>query len=158
MKAMIFDMDGTLADVREIAHYFLHDREEDKDYDAYHHDSVEVPVVDWVLADLLQAHDDGYKILIMTARKKRYEDQTREFLYRHKIPASIILMRDDDDNCPDDELKKDLLELARRLGYKVEKAYEDNPTIVALWESEGIEAIFVEGRGFNYERLLQQEG
>lgn len=150
MKAMIFDMDGTLADVRSIAHHFQHDLEEDKDYDAYHLESVQVPVVDWVAAAARQAHKDGYKVLILTARKIKYLEYTKAFLTKHNIEYDMLFMREDDDNRPDHEYKRDGLLYTRDFGYEIERAYEDNPEIIALWESEGIETVHVQDRGFDY--------
>lgn len=96
-RAMIFDIDGTLADVRSIAHYYSPELEADWDHDSYHRDSIEAPVVEWVAEEARIAFRNGYYVIIVTSRKRRYVEQTVKFIYQNDIPYDLLLMREDND-------------------------------------------------------------
>lgn len=153
MKAMIFDIDGTLANVTSISHlidgydFGTHPKEF---FDEYHEKSVSVPAVEWIAAEVRKALDDGYAVFIVTARKIMYAQQTADFLGGNDIPCTGVFMRRDDDNRPDHEYKLDVLNTIKHMGYIVEKAYDDNPAIIELWKSHGIMTVFVQGYGFKY--------
>lgn len=148
-KAIIFDMDGTLVDVNQIAHLLTRENEEEKEYNLYHALSVECPPVEWVAEAARKAADDGYAILVVTARRMAYVNQTRRFLYKNNIPVDVIFLRENDDVSSDYDLKKELLKRIRKFGYVVERAYEDNPEIIKLWVEEGIATVRVTGGGFH---------
>lgn len=150
MKAMIFDMDGTLADVTSIAHHLTGDI---VDSDLYHDLSADVPIVEVVRDAVMQASKDGYAILIVTYRKEKYLTQTVRFLYNNYIPFSFLYMRENGDDRSDYDFKKAILGRIRNETFVVEKAYDDNPDIIRLWEEEGIETVHITGHGFDYERL-----
>lgn len=147
MKAIIVDIDGTLADVRSIAHICT----ELQDLDLYHEKSVDVPVVDWVLSDIEKALDRGDAIFLVTARKEKYLYQTMQFLIKNKVRFTSIFMRKNDDTSNDVDYKKSVLNSIRDLGYHVTTAYEDNPEIAELWMACGIRTVIVKERGFNHD-------
>lgn len=151
MKAMIFDLDGVLVDARTISHHFEGKLEEDKDYDAYHRESVDVPPVKIMVDILNEAQRDGYAILIMTARRRQYLQYTGTFIVKNNVHCDMLFMRDDDDIRPDWEVKLDMYEKAKRMGFVIERAYDDNPEVYQMWMNLGIEARLVSGWGFKYE-------
>ena len=155
MKAMIFDMDGTLADVSSIVHHLNVplNRMEIEALDLYHELSVDVPAVEETVRAAQSAHDLGYAVLIVTARKTKYMEVTGHFIVKHDIPCEAIFMRSDDDLRSDYELKKDILRRIRAQGYVVERDYDDNPEIIKLWQEAGVETVHVTGFGFDYDIL-----
>lgn len=154
MKAMIFDVDGTLADVRSIAHMLTHYPKAGESYpefDEYHDLAVHVPTVPWVAETLRQAHKDEYIVFVVTARRGTYVEQTGAFLIKNDLWTDMLMMREDDDDRSNVELKTDFLRRIERLGYKVEKAYDDEPAIIEMYQQQGIDAVLVQGAGFNHE-------
>ncbi len=146
-KAVIFDIDGTLADVREIKHHLTGDV---VDYDLYHKLAQDAPPVEPIVIAAVSMVALGLSPLIVTARKAKYMDDTVIFLRRNNIPFDMIFMRQDDDDRTDVDLKRDILKRIRSMDYDVKLAYDDNPEIIDLWVSEGIPAVFVPNRGFDY--------
>jgi FMN phosphatase YigB (HAD superfamily) len=148
--AVIFDMDGTLADVSSIRHHLKFYEESKKrvikHFDRFHSDSVDVPPHRHVLNAAQMAHMMGNAVLVVTARKHMWRNQTAWWLAMNNVPSDMLMMRDDEDNRKDYEVKKDMLKIIRQ-GYDVIHAWDDNPSIVKLWKEEGIPTTIVEGWG-----------
>lgn len=146
--AVIFDMDGTLANVSSIRHYLKRWDESKgrsvKDFNAFHAESVNVPPHSHVVNAAQVAHMLGKAVLIVTARRWMWRDHTAWWLAMHDVPSDMLMMRDDNDNRPDYEVKRDMLATIRN-AYNVIHAWDDNPSIVQLWNEERIPVSVVPG-------------
>lgn len=150
-NAVIFDMDGTLADVSGIRHHIVPPNPKPKgwfkDFHAFHSESVNVPANPHVVNHAQCASLLGNKVLIVTARRAMYRNQTAWFLALNNIPSDALYMRGDKDGRPDYEVKKDIL-ASIRTRYNVIHAVDDNPAVIKLWQENGIPTTVVEGFGF----------
>jgi phosphoglycolate phosphatase-like HAD superfamily hydrolase len=132
--AYIFDVDGTLANVDPYLH---HIRGSNKDYDAFHEASIDaLPNLD-VVEMLNNAAADRHAILVVTSRKEKYRGLTSMWLAKNNLRSHALFMRADDDNRPDYEVKKDILDKINN-HWTVLHAVDDNPSVIALWEDNGI--------------------
>jgi FMN phosphatase YigB (HAD superfamily) len=140
-KAVIFDMDGTLCDVTTIRHHVLSRK---KNYDAFHYLSVYCPPNEWVAAAARKACEEGLYVLVVTARMDRWRLLTVNWLDHNDIPWDELHMRQDGDCRRDDIIKEEiLLYLQRR--YEIVTAFDDNPSVIALWERYDINTVVVPG-------------
>lgn len=139
-EASIFDMDGTLCDVRGIRHLLA----EGGRFHAFHHASVNCPPHRWVVEAAQAEHAAGRAVLVVTARQARYRNVTAFWLAMHGVPSEAMWMRADNDNRPDHVVKREILAKIRAR-YRVVRAWDDRPEVVALWESEGIPVTVVPG-------------
>lgn len=106
-QAVIVDVDGTLCDVRSIRHLVMGP---DKDFDKFHRLSGACPpheeVVEWA-----QDHwSEGRMVLIVTARKYKWEFLTERYC-RDRLPGISFagpFMRGDRDDRPDVEVKREI--------------------------------------------------
>ena len=105
-QAVVFDMDGTLADVSSIRHLV---RGGNRNFDQFHQQSVDVPPNDHVVEMAKQAKAEGKKVVIVTARKAKYRNHTAMWLAQNDVPSDAMYMRHDKDGRPDYEVKKDIL-------------------------------------------------
>lgn len=138
--AVIFDMDGTLADVRGIRPLLQGPRS----FDAFHAASVDCPPHTAVVAAARREHAAGRAVLIVTARSVRWRHHTAMWLALNDVPSSAMWMRGRHDQRPDYEVKRDIL--ARiRLRYGPVAAWDDNPDVIRLWTDEGIPTTVVPG-------------
>jgi phosphoserine phosphatase len=80
----------------------------------------------------------GKKVLVMTSRPAEQRQDAQEFLKKHRIPADELMMRANKDKRKDSKVKKDLYEKKVKNKYKVKKAYDDKPSNVKMFRSEGI--------------------
>ena len=132
--AYIFDVDGTLANVDPYLHLV---RGSNRDYDAFHEASIDaLPNIE-VVEMLNNAVSDQYAILVVTSRKEKYRGLTSMWLAKNNIRSHGLFMRADDDNRPDYEAKKDMLDKINKL-WNVVHAVDDNPNVIRLWEDNEI--------------------
>jgi hypothetical protein len=94
------------------------------------------------LARVVKAADRD--VVVVTARRERWRHQTAWFLAMNDIPSDALFMRGDKDDRPDFEVKRDIL-AAIRCTWDVRMAVDDNPAVIALWQSEGIDTITIPG-------------
>jgi len=138
--AWIFDVDGTLVNVDPILNILLNqDRSSDsfkQNYDAFHKESIKCePHKDVV--DMVWKVCNEFDVIIVTARKEKYRALTSRWLKNNEVPHDALFMRQDDDHREDYEVKKDILENIN-LYWDVVHAVDDNPSIIKLWEENGI--------------------
>jgi hypothetical protein len=133
-SAYIFDVDGTLANVDPYLHYV---RGSDRDYDAFHEASIDALPNVKVVEMLNNAVSDCHTILIVTSRKEKYRGLTSMWMAINNIRSHALFMRADEDNRPDYEVKKDILDKINK-HWTVYHAVDDNPNVIRLWEENGI--------------------
>lgn len=146
MDAVIFDCDGTLVDVRAIRHYVTG---KVRNFHKFHTESVNCPPNADVVEAAHQAHRDGLKVLIVTAREDTFGTHTAFWLAGQALHYDELYMRPKGDYRPDYVVKKDILDQIRKDGYDVVHAYDDNPNVIRLWQEEGIPTTVVAGFGFD---------
>lgn len=146
--AVIFDMDGTLADVSSIRHYLKKWDDSKgrsvKDFHAFHAESVNVPPHSHVQNAAQMAHILGHDVLIVTARKHMWRHHTAWWLAMHGIHSDAMFMRNDNDTRPDYEVKRDILSTIRKAWNPIH-AWDDNPSIIRLWRENNIPVTIVPG-------------
>lgn len=140
--AVIVDVDGTLADVRGIRH---HVAQKPKDFDAFHAASAHVPPNQQAIDFCVRAHRDGHRIVVVTARRQRWEAVTATWLARHvPVPFDGPFHRQDNDVRPDVQVKRDIHRYLAR-NYDIRAACDDNPNVIALWTEIGIPTTVIPG-------------
>lgn len=144
MRAIIFDADGTLVDVRHRLHYLSG---EIKDWNAFHDamvDDGENEGVAW-LARLLDGAksaygtEQQYAVLVVTARHEPYRERTQTQMNDVVgIFPDRIYMRAEDDRRPDHEVKADILQQIVADGYEPFLVIDDRPEVVQMWRDWGL--------------------
>jgi len=103
---IIFDMDGTLADVDHRRHFV---ERKPKDWDSFYAgmigDTPIQPVV--MMAQLLKLA--GHRIIIATGRPRSYNNITLQFLKDNDIPYDAVYLRTVKDYRPDTVVKENML-------------------------------------------------
>jgi phosphoglycolate phosphatase-like HAD superfamily hydrolase len=141
VPAIIFDLDGTLADVRPFRH---HVTGPNRDFHSFHTESVDaqpVPVAR-ALWDTYGAL--GWDRLVVTARTDRYRHHSVWWLLLNGYEDHAgFWMRRHGDQRPDTAVKVDILAAVRAAGFDPQIAVDDNPAVLGVWKDAGLVPVVV---------------
>jgi phosphoglycolate phosphatase-like HAD superfamily hydrolase len=142
-RAILFDMDGTLANVSTIRHHVAGPK---RDFHRFHSESIDAPPHPEIVDLARYVHEKTpYHTLIVTARDERYAPLTLQWLHEQGIPYTDAYFRRSGDTRPDVAVKEDLLVNHIRKLYQPFAAVDDNPAVLPLWRRHGLSVIEVPG-------------
>jgi phosphoglycolate phosphatase-like HAD superfamily hydrolase len=132
-EIVIFDIDGTLADVSERIH---HVKKKPKNWNAFFAGMAQDKAIHSMvrLCNLLYA--SGIEIVLCSGRSEEHRQQTVEWLAQQGVNYHDLLLRRDKDRRSDTEIKRELL--ARLDKSKILFVVEDRSRVVEMWRSEGL--------------------
>jgi len=133
-KAVIFDLDGTLADIKD--YEALHKINSDEFRQAADH----APAFPHMVALAKEAKQKGRDVIILTARSAHYRSDTKNWLHKNGVPYDQLYMRPIDNDEKDKKVKKHILEERILPNFEVKKAYDDKKKNVKMFRKEGIDA------------------
>lgn len=135
-KVVIFDIDGTLADIRH-RRVFLNSVVPDwKSFNSTMGDDVpNKPIVE--LYKVLW-ETQKYEIILVSGRGEEYRDITERWLVWNEIPFHALMMRASGDYRPDVKVKKDILQQIRAVYGEVLFAVDDRQQVVDMWRENGV--------------------
>ena len=132
-KAVIFDIDGTLAHM-------------DGNRRAFEWDKVGMDSVDAHVKRMLKAYVcDDYAIIIVSGRDSSCRSQTEDWLYENRIYYDALLMRPKGDMRKDTIIKREIFDNYIRNEYNVEVVFDDRPSVVRTWYDIGIPKVIAVG-------------
>lgn len=134
---IVCDLDGTLALDHHRAHHL---RKIPRDWDTYFSMCAEDSPNFAVIAVYTALAQRGYKMLIVTGRRDDYRKQTEEWLARHYIHYSDLIMRPRD-NRVDDHILKRLM--VTKFFNRILLVLEDRQRVVDMWRKEGLTCLQV---------------
>ncbi len=145
MDTIIFDIDGTLADVSHRRHHISGGK---KDWGKFFDEMVNDPPLRDVclLAELLGDHplvnQGAIKLFLFSGRPETHRKETETWLLQHARSyfqkAEALLMRGEGDYRADTIVKKEMLDGIRGQGYDVRFVVDDRPSVVQMWKDEGL--------------------
>ena len=145
VDAIIFDIDGTLADLSHRRHYVSGTGK--PDWKSFNAEMVNDPPLVNVcyLAELLGSHPlapSFVKLFLFSGRMETHRKVTEDWLTAN-VPAYFkasvaLMMRAEDDFRGDTLVKKDMLHEIQSQGYNVRLVVDDRPSVVQMWKDEGL--------------------
>lgn len=135
-KAVIFDIDGTLADIDHRRKLLEGDK---PDWRGFHAgvdgDLPNIPVV-----ALYRALWEGgqFTMILTSGRAERWRAHTEAWLFWNEIPFGELLMRVDGDGRADHIIKQEFLDHIRAKGEDVLFAVDDRQQVVDMWRRNGV--------------------
>ena len=153
MKTVIFDLDGTLADITKRRE--MSTKENGKiDWEIFFtpeniwFDKPNVPVIEMVKI-LSQKH----RIVILSGRSKATKQETVRWLKKFEVPFDVIKMRPTTKEwlfMPDDELKKHWLDTLFSGDKKnnILCVFDDRDKVVKMWRENGLTCFQVDEGNF----------
>lgn len=136
MKTILFDLDGTLADITHRRHYVMSEKKNWVQFNA--HIGEDKPSLPIVLLYKTLWQSGQYEIIIVSGRSEQYRKITEQWLIWHEIPFKRLVMRQIKDNRKDAIIKKEILDLLRQEGKDILFAVDDRQQVVDMWRENGI--------------------
>jgi len=131
-EIVIFDIDGTLADVSERVH---HINKKPKNWDAFFQISQDKAIQSMVrLCNILYA--SGIKIILCSGRSEQYRPETVEWMTQQGVKYHELLLRRGNDRRSDVIVKREMLAGIDRS--RILFVVEDRSGVVEMWRSEGL--------------------
>lgn len=139
MKAVIFDIDGTLANLDHRLHHLPN---WDKFFAEMHNDTP-IPEIKWLANQLaamsdMSSPENDYCVLIVSARPDNYRDVTENWLLKHGIDYHRLYMRKAGDFRKDSIVKKEILQQITEDGFEPFLVIDDRAQVVAMWREYGL--------------------
>mgnify|MGYP003321050512 FL=1 len=135
-QTIIFDVDGTIADVEHRRHFVT---QRPADWKSFKEETVNDTPVEWV-CDIAKRHiARGDDVAFFSARNESQrgvtETQISEWIGNgHKG----LFLRPDGDFRPDEEFKSDLADKFEEFGGKIDIVFDDRNKVVDMWRDNGL--------------------
>lgn len=132
-EIVIFDIDGTLADVSERIH---HVKKRPKNWPAFFQGMAQDKAIQSMvrLCNILYA--SGMHVTLCSGRNEEHRAQTVEWLAKQGVNYHDLILRKDNDRRPDSVVKREMLALIDK--GKILFVVEDRSHVVEMWRSEGL--------------------
>lgn len=134
-KAVICDIDGTLAHMKDRSPY---------DWSRVGEDKID-PIIKNLLNTLKEKH---IKILFVSGRNEVCRKETNEWLRENGIPLAPLFMRRENDSRQDSVVKREIFERCIRDLYDIEFVLDDRNQVVEMWRSLGLKCLQVQEGDF----------
>ncbi len=132
-EIVIFDIDGTLADVSERVHHL---EKTPKDWDSFHQGMAQDKAIRSMVRLCNILYSSGLKIALCSGRKEEHRKDTVDWLAKEQVNYHELLLRDNGDRRSDVVVKRKMLTKIDKS--KVLFVVEDRSQIVEMWRSEGL--------------------
>lgn len=134
-KAIIIDLDGTLADCEHRVHH-LH--KTPKDWKSFYSGLINDELNSWC-HDLMKAmKNTGFELLIVTGREETYRQESISWLEKYNIEYDALYMRGKKDYREDSEIKKEIYLDKIKDKYDVSFVLDDRLSVVKMWRELGL--------------------
>jgi phosphoglycolate phosphatase-like HAD superfamily hydrolase len=134
MKAYLFDIDGTIAD---LSHRLHHITNAPKDWPAFYAGCGRDTPIEHI-CDLAHALWSKAAIVFVSGRSDECREQTVAWMRDHKVPMTRLYMRAAGDHREDNVVKSELLDRLIADGFEPIMAFDDRNQVVKMWRERGI--------------------
>ena len=135
VKGIIVDLDGTIANVSHRVHHL---KKEVPDKGAFNDAMGEDGVNQWCLEIVNAMRNQGYKIILVTGRRKKYHDKTVNWLREKGVIYDQLYMRLEGEKLPDAPMKKKIYREYIEKEIDILFILEDRLSVVEMWREIGL--------------------
>ena len=132
-EIVIFDIDGTLADISERVH---HVRRKPKNWQAFNAGMAQDKAIQSMVKLCNMLYAAGIRIVLCSGRNERNRPETVEWLEKHGVNYHELLLRKDGDFRSDAVIKREVLQGMDKS--KILFVVEDRSRVVEMWRAEGL--------------------
>lgn len=132
-EIVIFDIDGTLADVSERIHHL---KKKPKNWKAFFAGMTQDKAIHSLVRLCNILHATGVQVILCSGRSEEHREETVKWLTEKGVHYHHLLLRKDQDRRSDTVVKREMLAAIDRS--KVLFVVEDRSRVVEMWRSEGL--------------------
>lgn len=132
-EIVIFDIDGTLADISERVH---HVRRKPKNWSAFNAGMAQDKAIHSMVRLCNVLHAAGIYIILCSGRNEKNRPETLDWLNKQGVNYHELLLRKDEDYRSDAVVKREVLQTLDKS--KILFVVEDRSRVVEMWRSEGL--------------------
>ena len=132
-ELVIFDIDGTLADISERIH---HIKRKPKNWNAFTAGMAQDKAIHSMVRLCNILHASGLHIILCSGRNERNRSETIEWLSKQGVNYHELLLRRDEDYRPDAVVKRELIQGLDKS--KILFVVEDRSRVLEMWRSAGL--------------------
>ncbi len=132
-EIVIFDIDGTLADISERIH---HIKRKPKNWNAFNAGMAQDKAIHSMVRLCNVLYASGLNIILCSGRNEQNRPETVEWLRRQGVNYHELLLRRDQDYRPDSVVKRELIQNLDK--NRILFVVEDRSRVVEMWRSEGL--------------------
>lgn len=130
---VIFDIDGTLANIEHRRHWVTSKPKNWKAFNSLMH--LDTP--NESIINLARMFIGQIPVIVASGREDTYKEITHEWLHKHGIFYTHLLMRKSKDYRRDDIVKEEILEKILKMGYNPTLIFDDRNQVVDMWRRRG---------------------
>jgi hypothetical protein len=138
-RAVIFDIDGVLADARHRQYLVTGQR---RNWDLFFELCGKDPLIE-PTATMARLLDSTLTVILMTARPSWVAPETLEWLDEHDVRWDLLLMREHGDYSMARDFKHFSTAELRTYGFEPELAFEDDMRNVHMFEQAGVPCVYI---------------
>ena len=136
-KAIIVDLDGTLANVEHRVH-FVQCEKEKKDWKSFNAAMEKDSLHLWCKELIDAIRDKDYLVLFVTGRGDDYREKTQKWLKDHQVIYDELFMRRAQDFRSDHIIKGEIYEELIAPLYEILFVVDDRQSVVKMWRDKGL--------------------
>ncbi len=140
--AVVFDMDGVLANGDHRQHLLNPKQGRRKDWKTFFSKAGEDLLIEEV-ASLTVLLDPAINRVLLTARPTTIQDLTLDWLSRHSVQWDLLVMRKDGDFSPSPDAKRTAVRELQAYGFDILLALDDDRRNVDMFHAEGIRCLYI---------------
>lgn len=133
-KAIIVDLDGTLADITH-RRKFVEGKK--KDWKNFNKNIINDDLNGWC-AEIIRRMMPDHHVLLVSGRTDELQEETEQWLKKHDVPYTDLMMRKDKDYRDDTVVKREIYEKNIKPHYDVLFVIDDRAKVVKMWRDEGL--------------------
>lgn len=135
MRAIVVDIDGTLADVRGGVGKT---KKGEFDWENFFGCIPYYPTNEWCVRLTQIYYQMGFVVYIVSGRPGEYRMQTEKWLSKYSIPYDFLHMRPEGDKRPDEVVKQEILDTLLPKKDLIEFVVDDRQAVVDMWRANGL--------------------
>ena len=140
-KNIIFDIDGTIADMQHRRHFV---EQTPADWKAFKEHTVHDVPNQWVVDIAKRFVEQGERVVFFSARNESERDITEQQIRDWVgIAKPDLFLRKNDDFRSDDVFKSDIADLFEEHVGKIDMVFDDRNSVVEMWRQRGLNVIQV---------------